>query len=53
MIIRKCDLCEKEIKEESVDIKVGFLSTAELCKSCSSPVLIFLKENKLMEEEKS
>jgi len=47
----KCDLCKKEIDGKPVTAGIGVLSSVELCKKCGSPILDFLKSNKLFEGE--
>jgi hypothetical protein len=47
MTIKKCDLCKKKIIGEVVEASFGYRTRAELCGKCGSPVLSFLKKNKL------
>ncbi len=47
MTIKKCDLCKKRIIGKTVEASFGYSSRAELCDKCGSPVLSFLKKNKL------
>lgn len=51
MLVFKCDLCKKEIKDRKKLIKVG-INFPEfcLCSACGKPVLDFLKKNKLLEK---
>ncbi len=51
MMIIKCDLCKKEIKERPITAGFGYWSKAELCQDCGFPVVKFLKKNKLIKEE--
>lgn len=52
MMITKCDLCKKEIKNEKVTAGFGF-SRKELCQNCGLPILDFLKKHKFIESEKT
>ena len=47
MMITKCDLCKKKITGKAVLAGFGYSNRAELCDKCGSPVLSFLKKNKL------
>ncbi|HLD38514.1 MAG: hypothetical protein A3G45_00985 [Candidatus Staskawiczbacteria bacterium RIFCSPLOWO2_12_FULL_37_15] len=51
MFVRKCDLCEKEVKDPVV-ASAGFLSGAklELCDDCGEPILKFLRKNKIIDK---
>ncbi|MDO8486132.1 MAG: hypothetical protein Q7S77_00310 [Candidatus Staskawiczbacteria bacterium] len=52
MRITKCDLCKKEIKDNSVTAGIGLWPKAELCQDCGSPILKFLKKHKFIKDEK-
>ncbi|MBI1866518.1 MAG: hypothetical protein HYS02_01995 [Candidatus Staskawiczbacteria bacterium] len=51
MMITRCDLCKKEIKERPITAGFGYWSKAELCKDCGSPIVKFLKKHKLIKDE--
>lgn len=53
MRIIKCDLCKKEIKEKSVNIRFNFYENVEFCEHCALPVLKFLKKNKFFDKQKN
>jgi len=53
MRVIKCDLCKKKIIKEPVIAGVGFLSRVELCERCGTPILKFLRKNKLVENVKN
>lgn len=48
-MLKKCDLCKKEIKrgDKEVIAGLGWLKMAELCYDCGKPVLKFLSQKKL------
>lgn len=51
MIVFKCDICHKEFGREENRIEVGVrygMGDYSLCMSCAEPVILFLKEKKLM-----
>lgn len=48
MTITKCDRCKKVISEKAVIASFGFLSRAELCEKCGSPILKLLKKYKFL-----
>lgn len=52
MIIEKCDICNKNIKDKPIRIRWGFYKSSDLCLDCGKPILEFLKKNKLIKEEK-
>ena len=52
MMITKCDLCKKKIKEEPIIAGVGFFKRFELCEKCGLPILKFLKKHKFIEKSK-
>jgi len=54
MDIKKCDLCEKEIKHPIV-AGTGFFSGVhvELCDDCGAPILKFLRKNKIIDKNKN
>ncbi len=53
MFITKCDICEKEIDHRNkVDVRFAWTEKADLCESCATPILNFLKKNKLFKEKK-
>jgi len=50
MDIKKCDFCDKEIKDLKSYITVKFAyKWTELCENCGDPVLKFLKKNKIID----
>jgi len=53
MIITKCDLCKKNIKNEPVIAGVGFFPKVELCEKCGKPIRNFLKKHKFIETDKN
>jgi len=54
MLIRKCDICKKEIKREnfSLNLRNERFDSFELCSKCSEPMVKFLKNKKLLTNEK-
>jgi len=52
MRITKCDLCKKQIKNDSITVGFGLLQRTELCKKCGFSILTFLKKRKLIETKK-
>jgi hypothetical protein len=53
MMIYKCDICEKEIKDNGKEVRVatdGRLSGFTFCEKCAKPLLIFLRKHKLLKE---
>ena len=51
MDIKKCDFCNKEIKDHKNYITVRFaFKWTELCENCGEPVLKFLKKNKIIDK---
>ncbi len=52
MLIRKCDLCKKRIKNEPITAGVDFLVRKEFCVKCGAPVVKFLKKHKFIESRK-
>ncbi len=53
MVIRKCDLCNKVIKNDTmVSAGMGLnLWAKTLCYKCGKPVVNFLKKKKLYKED--
>ena len=51
MRVTKCDFCKKNIKNEPVLVRFGYLNSVELCEKCGKPVLDFLKKNKIIKPE--
>ena len=51
MMVTKCDLCKKEIKNEPIIAGLGFFRKAELCGKCGAPIVKFLKRNKFLTKE--
>lgn len=52
MRVIKCDLCKKEIKDHTINIRFGLYENVEFCNGYGSPVLDFLKKHKFIKEEK-
>ncbi|MDR3583541.1 MAG: hypothetical protein P4L62_04245 [Candidatus Pacebacteria bacterium] len=54
MRITKCDICKKVLgkTEDKVNVSVGFYSSFDICHNCAKPILKFLKDKKLIEENK-
>lgn len=54
MKVTKCDLCKKQVKEgdKAVSVYYGFYNHREFCKKCAEPILKFLKNKKLLKEDK-
>lgn len=48
MLISKCDLCKKEVKEPIV-AGFGFSRRVELCSKCGMHIIKFLKKHKLID----
>jgi hypothetical protein len=57
MQITKCDTCGAEISgsildRASIQVRVGALGgVAELCKPCATPVVRFLEQSQLLEDQ--
>lgn len=52
MDIKKCDLCQKEIKDRKKYVSVRFIyDWTELCDDCGAPVLKFLQKNKFLNKK--
>ncbi|MFA4975507.1 MAG: hypothetical protein WC839_00830 [Candidatus Paceibacterota bacterium] len=51
MNIQKCDICKKNLKDESVKAGFGFYSSKDFCLNCGKPVLDFLKKHKFIDKE--
>ena len=49
MIIRKCDICNKTIKDKPLVVGKYF-GSVELCLKCSQPIIEFLTKNELLEK---
>ena len=53
MFITKCDICEKEIDHRNkVDVRFAWTEKADLCESCATPILNFLKKKKKLKKYK-
>lgn len=57
MRTRSCDICEKTIGEEKLEITMhekGFMGfkNFDLCQKCAEPVMKFLKAKKLIKLDK-
>lgn len=51
MYVTKCDFCKKVIKGEPVTAGLGRWNGLDLCEKCGKPILDFLKENEVLDEE--
>jgi hypothetical protein len=56
MVIHTCDKCGIEIQgpaleRVSIHVSIGIGSGVELCKSCATPLIHFLKRSHLLEDE--
>lgn len=50
MMIHSCDICKTKIdRDESVCVRVDW-NNHEVCRVCAEPVLLFLKNNKLIKK---
>ena len=49
MMVTKCNICKKMIKDKPIIAGIGFFNKVELCGKCGSPVMEFLKSNNLIE----
>ncbi len=49
MWIIKCDICKRQIKDDSIKVGLGFSKRLELCQKCGAPILQFLKKSKVIE----
>jgi NAD-dependent SIR2 family protein deacetylase len=49
MTIHKCDKCNKVLKREPIEIRVGFFYV-ELCPNCSKKFVKVLYEEELLQE---
>lgn len=52
MNIRKCDICKKNLQDDSVRAGLGLFQAKDFCLKCGKPVLDFLKKHKFIKEEK-
>lgn len=60
MQVTKCDICKKEInREKSAKVRIVWeganlsaFNSFEICEKCSKPVAKFLKDKKLIKEDK-
>jgi len=53
MNVKKCDFCEKELKDsQHVGAGVGYFlrPDVELCLECGKPILIFLRKHKIIDK---
>jgi RNA polymerase-binding transcription factor DksA len=49
MLIRKCDICKKEIKNRQEEIVAGIeWPTYSFCSRCGKSIIAFLKKRKLL-----
>jgi ribosome-binding protein aMBF1 (putative translation factor) len=49
MLVRKCDVCAKEIEGRNKEIVAGIdFATLSFCKECGKPIIDFLREQKLL-----
>jgi len=49
MLIRKCDICKKEIKDRHEEIVAGIeWPTYSFCSRCGKPIIAFFKKHKLL-----
>jgi hypothetical protein len=49
MLVRKCDVCNKEIEDRHDEIVVGLeWPQFSFCRSCGQPIIAFLKKRKLL-----
>ena len=48
MNITKCDICKKNLKDESVRAGFSFFGAKDFCLSCGKPILDFLKKHKFI-----
>jgi hypothetical protein len=55
MLVTRCDICKKDIKDHVHGINVGVrgsFSTFACCEKCGKPVKTFLQKHKLIEKER-
>lgn len=53
MFVYKCDICKKEIKDNTADLNIRHeLKSVHLCESCAKPIAAILKKKKLLEIKK-
>jgi DNA-directed RNA polymerase subunit RPC12/RpoP len=49
MLIYKCDICKKEIKNRHEEIVAGLQwATYSFCSLCGKPIITFFKKHKLL-----
>jgi len=54
MLITKCDICKKEIKNRDQQITAGkFWHQFSFCSRCGKPITTFLRRRRLLTESKS
>lgn len=51
MFVTKCDFCKKNIKDRPITVGFAHWNGLELCEKCGAPILDFLKENGVLDEE--
>ena len=51
MNITKCDICKKNLKDESVRAGFSFFGAKDFCFKCGKPILDFLKKHKFISKD--
>lgn len=52
MLIRKCDICKREIKNRDYKVVAGLgWDSKEFCVNCGKPVIKFLSQQKLIAQK--
>lgn len=55
MQVTKCDICKKEIKDYKEEVRVlasKVISGTAFCLKCGGPIIKFLKNHKLIQNQK-
>lgn len=51
MLVSKCDKCKKVVKKDKVVAGFGIFNRFEFCEKCGKPIVLFLKQNKLLKKK--
>ncbi len=53
MMVIKCDICKKAVRDESITVSKGFAPRVELCQKCGAPIIKFLRKHEFIKERKN
>ena len=51
MYVKKCDICNKNIKDEPIRAGFGYFVGNDFCLKCGKPIVDFLKKHKFINKE--